>query len=108
VALPSKNRPPTIRIKSRPEISWERTVKSGSVRRMTQVIEKSSRMRMSMASPKPTRRASAGRFSGSLSVRIEIKMMLSMPSTISSAVRVKSAIQICGFANQSKPAPFSC
>jgi hypothetical protein len=31
-----------------------------------------------------------------------------MPSTISRAVRVSSAIQISGFVNQSKPAPFSC
>jgi hypothetical protein len=74
---------------------------------MIQVIEKSSSIRMIIASPKPTRLASAWRFSGSLSVRIEIKMMLSMPSTISSAVRVSKAIQISGFANQSKPAPFS-
>ena len=33
---------------------------------------------------------------GSLSTRIEMKMMLSMPSTSSSAVNVKNAIQTCG------------
>lgn len=38
-------------------------------------------------------------------VRME---MLSMPSTISSAVRVTNAIQISGLVNHSKPAPFSC
>jgi hypothetical protein len=64
-------------------------------------------MRMTIASPNPTRLASAWRFSGSLPVRMEMKMMLSMPSTISSAVRVMSAIQMSGFVNQSKPAPFS-
>ncbi len=49
------------------------------------------------ASVMPRRRALSRCAGGSFPARIEMKMMLSMPSTSSSAVRVASAIQVSGF-----------
>ena len=72
-------------------------VNSGSVRPTTQLMASSSRMRMPMAATMPTRRALSRWSSGSLLARIEMKMMLSMPRTISSTVRVSSASQTSGF-----------
>jgi len=46
----------------------------------------------------PMRRALARCFSGSLLVRIEIKIRLSMPSTISMTIKVASATQAVGLA----------
>ena len=69
-------------------------LKSGSVSRVIQVMEKSSRMRVTMAAARPSRRADPCWASGSLPARIEMKTMLSMPRTISSAMRVANAIQV--------------
>src|SRR3546814_3159460 len=44
----------------------------------------------------PILRARSRTFSGSLLVRIEMKMRLSIPSTTSIAIRVTSAIQVAG------------
>src|SRR5262245_45080698 len=96
VLLPSRNTPPTRRMRSRPEISCPSTVKSGAVRRMIQDSEKSSAIRSSMASPSPRVRARCCCAGGSFPTRIEMKMTLSMPSTSSSAVSVKNAIHVCG------------
>ncbi|MOA63428.1 hypothetical protein D3C78_1891520 [compost metagenome] len=52
-----RNRPPTSRIRSRPEMASFSTLNSGSVRRITQAKESSSRMRVPMASPSPRIRA---------------------------------------------------
>ena len=102
VLFQSRKRPPMIRIRSRPEISRPRTVKNGAVSRMTQVMDSSSRIRVTMARPSPRIRA-LSRFSwGSLPTRMEMKMMLSMPSTISSAVSVRSAIHASGLVIHSK------
>ena len=49
-----RNSPPTIRIRSRPEISWPSTVNSGAVRPITQVIDSSRRIRMNIASDRPS------------------------------------------------------
>ncbi len=59
VALASRNRPPPSRIRSRPEMSRPNTEKSGSVSRTIHASENSSRMRMTMAAMRPTRRARA-------------------------------------------------
>src|SRR4028118_1385394 len=88
-----------MRITSRPDISWARTVNSGAVSPMTQLKESSRMIRMTSANPSPSRRASACLSSGSLSTRIEINTMLSMPRTISRASNVKKATQISGFSN---------
>jgi len=53
-------------------------------------------MRLKIAMNKPMRLATS-RFSiGSLSTRMEMKMMLSIPSTSSNAVKVAKAIQASG------------
>ena len=58
---------------------------------------------MISAMPSPSRRASACLSSGSLSTRIEMNTMLSMPRTISKASNVKKATQTSGFSNKSTP-----
>ena len=77
------------------------TVKKGSVSPTIQDRMNSRPMRMNMAMNKPILRASSCWALGSLSTRIEMKMMLSIPSTSSNRVRVANAIQICGFDNNS-------
>src|SRR5512134_202367 len=95
-----RNRPPTMRMRSRPEIGWPSTAKSGAVSRMIHVSDSSRPMRISIASASATRRARPCSLSGSFPARIEMKMMLSMPSTISRTVRVASAIQVSGEVSQ--------
>ena len=51
---------------------------------------------MTIAINKPMRRANSRCAAGNLSTRMEMKMMLSMPSTNSRAVRVAKAIQASG------------
>ena len=58
-------------------------------------------MRIPIAAPSPTSRARSRCSGGSLFERIEMKMTLSTPSTISSAVSVSSAVQIFGSLIQS-------
>jgi hypothetical protein len=58
-------------------------------------------MRMNIASASPVCRARRCCSLGSFPARIEMKMMLSMPRTISSAVRVAKPIQACGSVIQS-------
>src|SRR5918995_2097138 len=90
-----------MRITSRPEISCSSKVNSGAVSPMTQLRERSNRMRNTSPIPSPRRRASACRSSGSLSTSMEIKTTLSMPRTISRASKVRKATQISGFSNRS-------
>ena len=59
-------------------------------------------MRMNIARKRPIRRAFSRLAAGSRSTRIEMKMMLSMPSTSSSAVRVRKAIQTWGSASSGR------
>ncbi len=68
---------------------------------MTHEIEIRSRIRMPIASPSPIDRPFACCSGGSLPVRIEMKMMLSMPRTISSVVSVARATQALGSEIQS-------
>ena len=56
---------------------------------------------MNMAMNKPMRRAISRFSGGNLSTKMEMKMMLSMPSTNSRAVRVAKAIQAWGEVNKS-------
>ena len=58
-------------------------------------------MRMNMARPSPTLRALPCCSVGSLPARMEMKMTLSMPRTISSTVSVNSAIQLSGLLSHS-------
>jgi hypothetical protein len=71
----------------------ESTVNSGAVRPTIHDSISSRPTRMNMARNSPILRARSRCTGGSLSTRIEMKMMLSMPSTSSSAVNVKKAIQ---------------
>ena len=91
VAFASRNRPPPIRTRSRPETSWPSTLNSGLVSEMTQLIPSSRPMRMNIASERPMRHARGRCAGGSFPVRIEMKTMLSTPSTISSSVSVSRA-----------------
>ena len=62
-------------------------------------------MRITIASASPMIRARARCSGGRRLTRMEMKMMLSTPRTISSAVRLKSAIHASGDASQSMRAP---
>ena len=97
--------PPTSRIRSRPEKPCPATANSGAVSRMIQVMESSSRMRVTNAPPSPSERARGCSVAGSFPARMEMKMTLSMPRTISSTVRVRSAIHASGEASQSRVMP---
>ena len=68
---------------------------------MTQVIDSNSRIRVTIARARPKKRVRGCRCFGMRPTRIEIMMMLSMPRTISRAVRVKNAIQISGLVSHS-------
>src|SRR5690606_1013224 len=83
-------------MRSRPEISLPSTVTRVRSSRMIQVIVSSSRMRIAMARPRPMIRARCRRASCRRPTRIEMKMMLSTPRTISSAVSVASATHASG------------
>ncbi len=96
-----RNRPPRIRIRSRPEISMPNTLNSGVTSPTIQASTSSRPMRMNIAMKSPRRRANSRLAFGSLSTRIEMKMMLSMPSTSSSRVSVAKAIQVWGLVRSS-------
>ena len=80
-----------MRMRSRPEISRPTTEKSGAVSRMIHAIDISSAIRMNIAASRPVRRARGWLSRGSLLERIEMKMTLSTPRTISRNVSVTSA-----------------
>src|SRR4051812_42819413 len=88
--------PPSTRMRSRPEISVPMSTKSGAVSPTSHDSIMSSPTRMNIARNRPMRRAFSRCSGPSRSTRMEMKMMLSMPSTSSSAVNVKNAIQACG------------
>ncbi len=74
---------------SRQDTAWPKAVNKGWVSPMIQTIEASSARRVISARPNPTRRAWDCRGSGSRPDRIAMNTVLSIPSTISIAVRVK-------------------
>jgi hypothetical protein len=55
-------------------------------------------MRVSIASASPPIRAARWRCGGRFPTRIEMKMMLSTPRTISSSASAMNASQVCGSA----------
>ena len=69
---------------------------SGAVSFIRKVRPNSMTMRKIRASDKPICRARLACFGAQRDTRMEMKTMLSMPSTISSTVRVTSAAQACG------------
>jgi hypothetical protein len=97
----SRNRPPPASTMSRPEMPRPATSNQGCVSRISQTIENSSAMRVSIASARPMMRALFCRGGGSRPTRIARKMMLSMPRTISSTVRVAKATQAAGSVSSS-------
>ncbi len=101
VLLNRRNRPPKNRIRSRPETPSPSTVNKSLVRRITQAMDSSSRIRVPMASARPKKRAFGCCSLGRRLTRIEMKMMLSMPRTISRAVRVRKATHISGLLSHS-------
>ena len=101
VAFASRNAPPPMRMTSRQETSCPRTATMGAVRLISQVSESRSAIRLPMASPRPSTRADCRRSGGRRPTRMERKMMLSIPSTISRAVSVRSATQASGWRSQS-------
>lgn len=76
-----------------------RTENKVCVKLATQTMEKRSIRRVSMASINPRLRAMFLFFAGSRLTRMEIKMMLSIPRTISSEVSVAREIQASGLVN---------
>jgi hypothetical protein len=97
----SRNRPPNNRMMSRPENSNPNKPNQGFVRRVSQTIENSSAMRVTIANARPVMRAVSRRSGGRRLTRMEMKMMLSMPSTISRADSVRNAIHACGSVSSS-------
>src|SRR2546429_1894084 len=57
-------------------------------------------MRVSIATASPVMRAICCRARGKRATRIEMKMMLSMPRTISNSESVMNATQVCGSASR--------
>jgi hypothetical protein len=72
---------------------------------MMKAIEKRSAMRISIAAPKPSTRARSRCSGGSLPTMIVMNTMLSMPSTISSAVKPKVSRALLGI---TAPDPSYC
>ena len=96
VALAIRNKPPPIKMMSRQEISIAKNENRGEVRPTSQVSANSIAIRKMKASERPMRRAHSAASGVQRDTRIEMKTMLSMPRTISSAVSVASAAQVFG------------
>ena len=102
VAFQTRNRPPAIRIRSRHEKPWPKAEKTGAVMPTIQEIVASRISRMTSAAEIPSRRACTRCSAGSLLVRIEMKIRLSMPSTTSMAISVTIAAQPSGLVRKAK------
>jgi hypothetical protein len=92
-AFHSRNRPPNSSTRSRPLMPSPTTLNRSVVSPITQLRLSSSASRVSIAKPRPSRRARLRRSGGRRLTRMEMKMMLSMPSTISRAVGIAKATQ---------------
>ena len=101
VAFHTRNRPPTIRIRSRQEKPWPKASNSGVVRRTMIAMVPSNASRKIRAKPMPIRRPLERWCSGSRLVTMETKIRLSIPSTTSIAIRVTRAIHTVGSATSS-------
>ncbi|MCY1246675.1 hypothetical protein D9M72_599370 [compost metagenome] len=102
VAFHTRNRPPAMRIRSRQEKAvskvspWKPRSKTGAVRPTIQPMVARRPRRMISARPMPMRRVRWRCSGGSLFDRIEMKIRLSIPSTISMTTRVTRAAQAAG------------
>ena len=67
-----------------------------AVKDMSQVMLNSNPIRVTIARPKPMIRARCCCSGGNFATRMDRKMMLSMPRTISSTASVKKLNQACG------------
>ncbi len=94
--LTIRNKPPSRRIKSRQENEYAPTVKIGVVMWMNQVIPASMMTRKMSASDRPMRRAVSCCSRGRRATMTEMKTTLSMPSTISIALKAMKLAQTCG------------
>src|SRR5262249_42644881 len=101
VPLTIRKGPPPIRMISRQDTPISNTVNSGSVRPISQVRPKSIMIRNTNASDRPICRTSRESCCSQREVRIEMKIKLSMPSTISSTDNVTSASQALGSSRSS-------
>ena len=112
VLLAIRKSPPNPRMRSRPLTTISvltnqlaPIVKSGSVNPIIHVIPNRKHILTIMANASPVLRALWRNSSGSLFETMEIKMMLSMPSTISRKQSVRRASQASAFRNISIRAP---
>ena len=93
-ALYTRNSPPTIRMRSRPENSLPHSVNSGLVSVMIQPAANTSPTRMNIPRVKPRLRALACISTGNLEARIEMNTTLSTPSTISRTNNVRKVTMV--------------
>ncbi|CPM70098.1 Uncharacterised protein [Bordetella pertussis] len=93
VPLKSRNRPPSMRIRSLPENDIGPTENHGVVSVTSQDITDSRPRRMSSARLSPTMRARSRCAGGSLSARMAMKIRLSIPSTISRTTKVSRELR---------------
>src|SRR5690606_17100341 len=98
----SRKAPPTIRIRSRTEMPMPPMWNSSVCMRARKASETSRQMRVMQATAMPNLRAKARFSAGSRPTAIEMNTRLSMPSTISSALRVTRVSQTFGSARNSK------
>src|SRR6516164_334159 len=92
-------------MRSRPEKLWPPICSQGCTRRVSHTTENSNAMRVSIASARPLMRAVACDCGGNRPTRIEMKMTLSMPRTISSSDSARKASQRCGSAIRAAGSP---
>jgi hypothetical protein len=90
-----------MRIRSRHENGCPAIVKTGCVSPAIHEIVSSSRIRIPIASPRPMIRARSRSAKGRRWTRMEMKITLSIPRTISSTVSVSRATQVSGFVRSS-------
>ena len=102
VALTSRKKPPASRTRSRREKAWPASSKSGRLRWISQNSRLSRAMRKISASARPSWRACFDCSGGSRPTITEMKMMLSMPRTISMTVSVTKLARIAGSAIHSR------
>jgi hypothetical protein len=89
-----------MRIRSLPLTGWEKTAPKGSVNPISHLMDSSSRIRVTNAKPRPMVRALTRWVGGSFPARIEIKITLSIPRTISRKVNVTRLTQVFGSPTQ--------
>ena len=99
VLLTIRKIPPAIKTRSLTEMPRVKIVTIGLVSLIKKLMVSNSRLLNSMANKRPTLRIVRCWRNGSLLVINDIKIILSIPNTISRNVKVKSAIQFSGRKN---------